>query len=445
MKLELSSEFASAVKGKNLYCGFSGGADSLTLLQLLKDAEEVFLFHLHAVHFEHGLRGRASVEDSEFCQKICAELNIPFTCVPLNVPGNMLPGEGIEAAARRMRLNYWKQLPENSIVALGHNADDLTENLFLRLMRGSNVSALTSLSEVVECEGVTIIRPLLRYSRTSIENFLQGRGLQWRNDATNAESDYGRNFLRNKILPELYAKFPYGKEGINRSLKNLLFDAQYIDNQAETVYNDINPLLRENWLKLPPAIFCRVFRLFLSEKIGKNVIAGHQLLTRFENVINDPPGQGFSELIITDYPDYSLYIDKTNILFVNHKKMEDFVWDPGISPVIKFAGFTFKFTFNASGKGDGVNFSVFDNSLLESFPLILRQVRAGDKMTAFGRKTAESVKKYLSEANIPAPLRESYPVLCDSSGEIIWIPGVKRSHKYPARNSGFFSISVNLN
>jgi len=440
MQLQLSPEFASILNGKNVYCGFSGGADSLTLLMLLSEAREAFHFSLSVIHFEHGLRGRAGVEDSLFCQDFCQKSGIPFTCISLNVPAHISQGEGIEAAARRLRMDHWKKLPEKSVVALGHNADDLTENLFLRLMRGSNVSALTSLSEINETEGVVIIRPLLRHSKQQIEEYLKGRGLQWRTDATNLESEYGRNFLRNKILPELYAKFPYGKDGIARSLKNLQSDAKFIDDQAIKYYQTMKPELRESWLNLHQAIFCRVFRLFLSEKIGSNVIAGHQLLTRFESEINHPPGQGFSQLIITDHPDYSLYISSKSVFFIDLRKIEPVFWDPDHSKSVVFSGYMLKICENDMGKGDGVKIAVFDKKSLK-FPLKLRQALPGDKMTAFGRTTPDSLKKYLSEANIPAPLRDSYPVLCDDSGEIIWIPGVKRSDKYPARDSDLLTIS----
>ena len=440
MQLQLSTEFASILNGKNVYCGFSGGADSLTLLLLLSEAREAFHFSLNAVHFEHGLRGRAGVEDSLFCQDFCKSNDIPFTCISLNVPDHIKTGEGIEAAARRLRMDYWKKLPENSIVALGHNADDLTENLFLRLMRGSNVSALTSLSEYNETERVAIIRPLLRYRRSGIEQFLKGRGLQWRTDATNLESDYGRNFLRNIILPELYAKFPYGKDGISRSLRNLQFDAEFIDNYAATYYQSMNPELRNSWLNLPQAVFCRIFRLFLNEKTGRNIIVGHKLLRRFESMINNPPGQGFSQLIITDYPDFSLYIDSISVFFVDLRKKEPVFWDLFKDESVNFSNYTLKVSVNPVGKGDGIKNAVFDSVSLK-MPFIIREAQPGDKMTAFGRKSPESVNKYLSEANIPAPFRKSYPVLCNADGEIIWIPGVKRSGKYPARDSNFLMIS----
>lgn len=440
MDLSLSSEFASILNGKNVYCGFSGGADSLTLLLLLSEAEEAFHFTLHAVHFEHGLRGRAGEDDARFCCQFCKSRNIPFTCISLNVPENISPGEGIEAAARRLRMNHWKMLPKNSVVALGHNSDDFIENLFLRLMRGSNVSGLTSLSQFTENNDIAIIRPLLSTSRNSIESFLKGRGLEWRTDATNLESDYGRNFLRNQILPSLYEKFPYGKDGLLRSLNNLHSDAEYLDHQAQIIFKSMNPALVSNWKNLPQAILCRVFRLFLSEKTGKNVIIGHHLLSRFENLIAKPQGQGYAELQFPDLPDFSLFIGTENLFLVDHRKADSISWNPENNEKIEFLSYRFQIEKNPVGKGNGVENAAFD-ALSLPLPLIIRQINPGDKITAFGRNTSESVKKYLSESGIPAPLRESYPVLCDAAGEIIWIPGVKRSNKYPARNSDFIFIS----
>ena len=440
MDLSLSAEFAPLLNGKNVCCGFSGGADSMTLLLLLSEAAEAFHFTLNAIHFEHGLRGRAGEEDAAFCRDFCSKRKIPFSCISLHVPENLENHEGIEAAARRLRMNHWKQLPENSIVALGHNGDDLIENLFLRLMRGSNVSALTSLSELTVNQNVTIFRPLLSYSRETIESFLKGRGMIWRTDATNLQSDYGRNFLRNQILPALYNKFPYGREGISRSLKNLRSDADFLDQQAEMIFQSMNPAKRSCWLNLPQAILCRILRMFLSRKTQKNIIIGHHLSDRFEQLLIHPPGQGFAELQFPDLPDHSLYIGMENLYLVDHRKSSPVIWDLEKSDQAEFSGYNFQITKNPAGQGDGLKIAAFDANTIVS-PLMIRPIAPGDKMTAFNRTSPESVRKYLSEAGIPAPLRESYPVVCDKTGDIIWIPGIKRSNKYPARNNDFLTIT----
>ena len=70
--------FTEKVKGKVLYCSFSGGADSLALLLILSYWRNIVPFQLKAVHFEHGFRGMESLKDAEFCRKKCEEKNIPF-------------------------------------------------------------------------------------------------------------------------------------------------------------------------------------------------------------------------------------------------------------------------------------------------------------------------------------------------------------------------------
>ena len=153
---EFFFRFAEKVKGKHLYCSFSGGSDSLALLLLL-DHWKTIGFTLSAVHFEHGFRGEESLLDAEFCRKKCGEMKIPFRCIPLHVPENLLPGEGEEAAARRLRLFWWKKIvadPEKELIATGHHGGDVAENMLLRLFRGGNVSSLTSLKpfSTVEAE-----------------------------------------------------------------------------------------------------------------------------------------------------------------------------------------------------------------------------------------------------------------------------------------------------
>lgn len=437
----LSADYAQLLDHKTVYCGFSGGADSLTLLLLLYEAQEAFHFTLNAIHFEHGLRGRAGEEDARFCQKICADLKIPFTCITLNVPEHLAPGEGVEAAARRLRIAHWKQLPPESIIALGHNANDKIENLFLRLMRGSNTSALTSFSEFNHNQGITIIRPLLSYTRKQITDFLQGRGLQWRTDATNLEADYGRNFLRNKILPLIYQKFPYAEDGLSRALLNLQADASFIESHSEKTYAARNFTQCRSWRSLPDAIFYRVFRRFLSETIGSDVIPGHVLIDRFKSELRTKKtGQGYSELNITGYPDYSLFIGNEDLFLLKKEKINSIQWNPLEQSEINLSNMTIYFSRNFIGKGDGIIDAVFAPEAVKQ-PLLLRNTEPGDQMIPFGKHTPVLVRKLLSDASIPAPLRDYYPVLCDYTGEIIWIPGVKRSAKYPAQNSDSYGFS----
>ena len=90
-----------ALCGHEVLCGFSGGADSTSLLLALSREQ---LGSLTAVHFHHGIRGAEADADAEWCRVFCEKRGIHLELIYLNVPENMLPGEATEEAARRLRL-----------------------------------------------------------------------------------------------------------------------------------------------------------------------------------------------------------------------------------------------------------------------------------------------------------------------------------------------------
>jgi tRNA(Ile)-lysidine synthase len=211
------------------YVGFSGGIDSTALLLMLVAAG----IPVTAVHFEHGLRGDESKADCAWCEEFCRARSIRFLSRSLEVLGNRREGEGIEEAARRLRLEAWQSLVANgTVVFLGHHADDVLEDLFLRLARGSNSSGLTGLREYRELNGLMIHRPLLDLRKDDLEKWLLEQGVaDWRIDRTNAESEYRRNAVRNELLP-LARRIFEGDGGFRRSLEVLRADADYLERLA---------------------------------------------------------------------------------------------------------------------------------------------------------------------------------------------------------------------
>ena len=90
---------------QTIYVGFSGGADSTALLYILKLLSVKYPFELKAVHFEHGLRGDESINDALWCKKFCIKYKIKYLEFKLDVKDSLLANEGIEACARRLRLD----------------------------------------------------------------------------------------------------------------------------------------------------------------------------------------------------------------------------------------------------------------------------------------------------------------------------------------------------
>lgn len=181
--------------------GLSGGRDSVALLLLLVQQG----CEVHACHVHHGIRGKAADEDAAFCSRLCQRAGVPFSCERVDVPAlAKRSGQSMETAARLVRRQILAQAARNcgsNVVALAHHADDQAETVLFRLARGA--AGARGMREVCEAEGIIWLRPLLACTRSRLTAWLQERGQDWREDATNAVPDVARNRIRLDVLPAL--------------------------------------------------------------------------------------------------------------------------------------------------------------------------------------------------------------------------------------------------
>ena len=425
--------------GRRVFCGFSGGSDSLYLLLALNHRSALFHFTLEAVHFEHGLRGAESRADAEWCREKCRKEGIPCTVIPLDVNGKRHPGEGVEAAARRLRLEQWKKLHAASpecVVALGHNADDRMENLFLRLFRGSNATGLTSMRFFSRIESVDFIRPLLEISKQEIEDTLRAAGETWRLDSSNLQADcFRRNALRLELLPVIDTLFPSARKGMFRSLSAVECDADFLEHSAREAYHRMEQkqsFAPAEWNALHRALFCRVLRYFLRDRLGKDYIPDLSLLERFGRAVACPPENGEHRIV-------ELKEDSRHFLCVEHGcvsvrsrkvRMPALAWNREERNRIVYGNFELI--------AERVEQPVFGDSFTAFFPenlppeLRISVREDGERMIPLGRHSPVLLKKLFLDAKIKSYDRESYPVLRLPDGSILWIPGVKRSILLPA-------------
>ena len=256
--------------------GFSGGADSTALAQLLYQNKISF----QAVHFNHHLRENAADGDAEFCHNFCMARSIPFTEKHIYVQEEKQGSESIEACARRLRQNFYQQnyAEKNTVVLLAHHSGDLRENFLLRALRGSSSSGLSGLRENCTIQGVNYFRPLLSLSKGDILEYLHEQKLQWREDESNAENIYARNLIRNEVLPSM-AKIA-SLEGLDRCLTNVAHDADFMEECARN-WLQKNSFTRYNFLKTHPALKARVLRYYFQRNTIE-YIPGHEALTRLE-------------------------------------------------------------------------------------------------------------------------------------------------------------------
>lgn len=196
-------EYGMIEPGDTVTVAFSGGADSVALLWVLRALAPRLGINLRAAHFHHGIRGAEAERDADFCQRLCASWNLPFTLGRGDAASRAAKtGESLEEAARVLRYSFLGQFPGK--VATAHNADDNAETLLLHLLRGSGTRGLGGIPPRRE----NIIRPLLNCTRSEIEALLIRENLPHVEDSTNAADDCVRNRLRHRVLPLLRAENP---------------------------------------------------------------------------------------------------------------------------------------------------------------------------------------------------------------------------------------------
>ena len=193
------------IDSAHIIAAVSGGGDSIALLWL---CSQFYSGKITAVHINHGIRGQESDGDQEFTAKFAQSLGCEFVSVGVSVPASRQKGESLESAARRLRheciCSSAKRLGVSTVL-LGHNRDDLAETVLFNILRGTGIRGAVGITESSELDGVRFCRPLLGFRRDFLREILRVRGLSWREDSTNNDDTYTRNYIRLKLLPAIEA------------------------------------------------------------------------------------------------------------------------------------------------------------------------------------------------------------------------------------------------
>ncbi len=391
-----------------LLVGLSGGADSVALLHLLKDAG----CDLAAVHVNHGLRGDASDGDEAFARALCETLNVPLLTYRADPPEN--PGEGW---AREARYGFFRQgmtETQADALVLAHHRDDQAETLLLHLLRGAGLTGLTGMAAESVLDGMRILRPLLAYGRDELRAYLTERGVTWREDASNGDDRYLRNALRLQVLPVLEQLAPGA--------------AARMANAADLLREDetaLNALARDFLADYPgPALPLEALREY-PEGLQKRILRAWWEVCGpdgAERSLSAAQTDGIMALL--DAPVSS----KSNLpqgwhgqRGWTHLHLVSTNPDAGISeagaltcPLLAIEPFT-------GENGDGRGRQAIPRAWLAE--CTVRSRRTGDVIRPFGSTGSQSLQDYFVNRRIDAAFRDQVPLLCRGS-EVLLAGGV---------------------
>jgi tRNA(Ile)-lysidine synthase len=225
--------------------GVSGGRDSVALLHWLVN---VGYQKLIVCHLNHQLRGRSSLTDARFVNKIALKYDAEFELESADVRALATKQKmSIEAAARQARYKFFAETARRrkcKTIFLAHHADDLVETFLINLFRGAGMTGLSAMREVstrqIDDVALAIVRPFLGIWRKEIDTYVRERGLKFREDASNKNLNPLRNRIRHRIIPHL-------EKLLGRNVrKNLWRTAMIVgeeENWIESQLPELNQLL----------------------------------------------------------------------------------------------------------------------------------------------------------------------------------------------------------
>jgi len=379
----------------------SGGADSVALLLALRELRDQELLILSAAHVDHGLRPD-SLEDAAFVKGLCERWHIPCTVDHLALEK---AGENEARNARYDALLMRCREAGVQALALAHHCQDQAETLLLHLFRGSGSAGMAGMEEwalrLAAGAEMHLWRPLLHADPLLLRRVLEKEKISWREDSTNAEEKYLRNYLRHTVLPAVRERIPEADSAMSRAAKIFRDEEDFLQQEAKK-------WLEQNACIKPP---CR----FVLTKPFEHM---HPALKRHVIRIACPVSLEYAktEALLALQKGDTLNLAKGWRALRGEKRLHF------LSPELEKLTLGTLEEMPYGGKtGDGIRTQAFPKAALQGCQLRTR--RPGDSIYPLGAKGEKSLQDYLVDKKIDRPFRDHLPLLCQGS-RVIWAIGV---------------------
>ena len=414
-----------------LLLAVSGGVDSVTLLHLLHNLRNNYGWEIAIAHYNHGVR-----EDATKDALLVGDLADLYG-YPLYV-GKYEYTDFSEAALRKARYDFLENLRRDmgyDYILTAHHNNDFLETALFNTVRGSDREGMVALKE----KRGRLLRPMLPFSKPEIIVFANLQELPYREDSTNSDVSYSRNMVRNVLMPHGSMKFRNFHHNLNQRLAKLKDTNSRINHGlsrlAESIveyedtksmqldiekFNSLPLVVKNNLLvylvkRLKPAHGLKRINISKAVKFIENSKTGSQMpLPGGLQLINT-----YGKFVITSEPkEYE-------------ENLEDIFHI--LSPDKPFQNEIFKLAINKDTKA-GIK--------LPNQKLYVRYRQAGDKVSPIGMKGTKKLQDVFVDAKIPKHLRSMWPVVVNSTNEVVWVPNLVKNRKFFDQSSNNYQYLI---
>lgn len=228
------------LKQTSFLTAVSGGSDSLAMLAVFAACRQYFGYGLQAVHYNHGIRQESNTEEV-LVAEICARLNVPCIIGRGNTPQYaQISKIGLEEAGRNLRYGFFAEQQTKfpgSLLCTAHHADDLCEDVLMRLIRGTVWPHLAGLAYFDPERN--LLRPLLHYRKEELREFIDTLNLPHAEDPSNSDQTFMRNRVRHTLMPLLQKENPKFIGQILKLKQSAEYDEEHFRHETENILLNI--------------------------------------------------------------------------------------------------------------------------------------------------------------------------------------------------------------
>ena len=431
--MEIDNNF-SFNKNDKIVVGCSTGPDSMALVDMLLKIRKKYNLIIIIAHVNHNVR-KESYDEAIFLKNYCYENNLIFESMVIEKYGD----DNFHNEARNIRYRFFENIVHKyqaNYLMTAHHGDDLMETILMRIVRGSNLNGYSGFKEIVDMDDYKIVRPLIYFTKKELEDYDIENGVKYFVDKSNYKDTYTRNRYRKYVLPFLKDEDKDVHIKFLKFSKTLEEASSFIDditNKAilRVIYN--NKILIDKFLLEDEFIQKEILYKFLNEFYHDDLILlCDRHINLLLNLINSKKANSFvnlpNDVIAKKEYNHFVLVRETDVISSYEIEFDNYVILPN-NHIIKKIDYT-----------DENSNNICRLSSSELFlPLIVRSRRIGDRIDVKGMNGTKKLKDIFIDKKISIAERDVWPVVLDSKGNVVWIPGIKKS-KFDKKKTDNYDI-----
>ena len=399
------------------------------ILQDIRKNKELLLV---CAHVNHNVR-EESKQEEEFLKRYCSDNNIVFESMTIQNYGD----DNFHNEARKIRYQFFEDVVKKykaKYLMTAHHGDDLIETILMRMVRGSTLKGYAGFEKIVKKEDYVLVRPLIFATKEEIEQYNISKNIPYVIDKSNFKGKYTRNRYRKEVLPFLRREESMVHAKFLKFSDTLIEYSNYIDGVLSRV---INKVYNNNILKVEE---------FLKEEflIQKKII--YYIM---ENIYNDDLHEISSvhveailKLINSKKPNGAINLpgkikaikEYDNVKFVT--EIENICdYEIEIAERVDLPGGHYIKNIDNDDKNDNNVCRILSSEI--ELPLYVRTRHLGDTMLLKKINGKKKIKDIFIDSKVPLNQRDNWPIVVDCKGNIIWIPGIKKSKFCKQKNEKY--------